>query len=115
VRPFIAPANSGHTRCRASSGDIQLLVGPASSFSRLAMKVRCSVRATSLGWLRWRVQPGASAGLRRSSVPSASIWSMSRRFSSSDPSHHTTRSGRVVRATSSTQASAGVIFSPVPH
>ena len=31
------------------------------------------------------------------------------RLSSSDPSHHTTRSGRVVRATSSTQRSAGVM------
>ena len=54
VRPFITPSNSGPTRWRASSGDIQLFVGPASSFWRLAMKVRCSVRATSEGWLRCR-------------------------------------------------------------
>jgi hypothetical protein len=54
VRPFIASSNRGHTRWRASSGDIQLFVGPASSRVRLAMKVRCSVRATSEGWLRCR-------------------------------------------------------------
>ena len=54
VRPFIAPSNSGHTRWRASSGDIQLLVGPAASRVLLAMNVRCSVRATSEGWLRCR-------------------------------------------------------------
>ena len=35
-------------------GAIQLLVGPASSLSRVQMKVSCSVRATSWGWLRCR-------------------------------------------------------------
>ncbi len=54
VRPFIAPSKSGHTRWRASSGDIQLFVGPAASRVRLAMNVRCSVRATSEAWLRCR-------------------------------------------------------------
>ena len=67
--------------------------------ARLAMKVRCSVRATSDGWLRWSVQPGAAVGCSRRSVPSATMPSTRRRLSSSDPSHHTTRSGRVVRAT----------------
>ena len=109
VRPFITPSKSGPTRARASEGAIQLLVGPASRLSRLAMKVRCSVRATSEGWLRWSVEPGAAVGCRRRSVPSATMPSTSRRLSSSDPSHHTTRSGRVVRATSSTQRSAGVM------
>ena len=37
------------------------------------MKVRCSVRATSEGWLRCRVQPGAACGFERMSVPSASM------------------------------------------
>ena len=59
VRPFIAPSNRGPTLARASAGDIQLLVGPAPSRERLEMKVRCSVRATSEGWLRWSVEPGA--------------------------------------------------------
>ena len=38
----------------ASSGAIQLLVGPASSWLRVQMKVTLSVRATSLGLLRCR-------------------------------------------------------------
>ena len=54
VRPFIAPSKSGHTRWRASPGDIQLFVGPAAPRVRLAMNVRCSVRATSEAWLRCR-------------------------------------------------------------
>ena len=37
-----------------AAGAIQWLVGPASSLSRQQIKVRCSVRATSLGSLRWR-------------------------------------------------------------
>jgi hypothetical protein len=38
----------------ASIGAIQLLVGPAASFSREQMNVSCYVRATSEGWLRCR-------------------------------------------------------------
>src|SRR5260221_547546 len=37
------------------------------------MNVRCSVRATSEGWLRCRVLPGAAVGSRAIRVPSASI------------------------------------------
>jgi hypothetical protein len=37
----------------ASFGSIQLLVGPASSFVGVQMKVRCSTRATSLGFEWW--------------------------------------------------------------
>ncbi len=54
VRPRIAPSNSAPTLVRASRGSIQLLVGPVSSFWDEQMNVRCSVRATSLGSLRWR-------------------------------------------------------------
>ena len=54
VRPRMAPRKSPPTRDLASFGSIQLLVGPASSLSREQMNVSCSVRATSLGWLRWR-------------------------------------------------------------
>src|SRR6266540_1550336 len=109
VRPFITPSKSGWTRFRASSGDIQLFVGPASSLRRLAMNVRCSVRATSVGWLRCRYDPGAFSGWWRSRVPSPSISSTRRSFSAAEPSHQTTRSGRTVFSTSSTQRSAGVI------
>jgi len=54
VRPAIAPRNSPPTFSLASSGAIQLFVGPASALSRVQMKVTCSVRATSLGSLRCR-------------------------------------------------------------
>jgi hypothetical protein len=54
VRPFIEPLKRGRTFAAASAGDIQLLVGPASSFFSLQMKVRCSVRATSDESLRCR-------------------------------------------------------------
>ena len=54
VRPRIALLSSAPTLCLAPSGSIQLLVGPASSFSGVQIKVKCSVRATSLGLLRLR-------------------------------------------------------------
>ena len=49
VRPRIDPSNSGVIVARISAGATQLLVGPASSSRSEAMKVRASVRATSLG------------------------------------------------------------------
>ena len=58
VRPAMAPSNSLPTFSLASAGAIQLLVGPASSWRRVQMKVSCSVRATSLGSLRCRMQSG---------------------------------------------------------
>ena len=54
VRPFIEPSNSAPSFLYASSGAIQLLVGPASSFVGVQMNVSCSTRATSFGLLRWR-------------------------------------------------------------
>ena len=54
VRPFIAPSKSGVSFARASSGAIQLFVGPASSLFAVLMNVRCSVRATSCDALRCR-------------------------------------------------------------
>ena len=47
-------SNSGVSFARASSGGIQLFVGPASSLFAVLMNVRCSVRATSCGALRCR-------------------------------------------------------------
>ena len=58
VRPFMQPSYRGRTFAIASAGAIQLFVGPASSFLSLQMKVRCSVRATSVGLLRWKKQFG---------------------------------------------------------
>ena len=54
VRPFIEPSKSAPSFAYASSGAIQLLVGPASSFVGVQMKVRCSTRATSFGFERCR-------------------------------------------------------------
>jgi hypothetical protein len=54
VRPFIEPLNNAPTFCFASAGAIQLLFGPASACCAVQTKVRCSVRATSLGSLRCR-------------------------------------------------------------
>src|SRR5438093_1449955 len=111
VRPFITPSKSGPTRARASEGAIQLLVGPASRLSRLAMKVRCSVRATSEGWLRWSVQPGAAVGCRRRSVPSATMPSTSRRLSSSDASPTRVPAGAAIIDLSSSTVLPGLVDS----
>lgn len=47
VRPFIEQVKISPPHRYPSSGDIQLLFGPASSFLLVQMKVKCSVRATS--------------------------------------------------------------------
>ena len=52
VRPRMAPSSSAPTLNFAASGSIQLFVGPTSSLFGVQMKVKCSVRATSLGLLR---------------------------------------------------------------
>ncbi len=49
VRPFIAPSNRPFSSARSSAGGRQLLLGPASTSSSDAMKVRSSTRATSDG------------------------------------------------------------------
>src|ERR1051326_4382014 len=98
-------SNSGRIFCSASDGDIQLLVGPASSGSSEQMKVRCSVRATSCGLERWRKQLGKCSWFTRMRVPSETIWSIRRSFSASLPSHQTRLSGCVKRETSSTHSS----------
>ncbi len=54
VRPRMLPSNRGVIVARISAGATQLFVGPASSSSSDAMKVRPSVRATSLGCERAR-------------------------------------------------------------
>src|SRR5579864_4824096 len=105
VRPRIALLKSGRILCSASVGDIQLLVGPASSGFSEQMNVRCSVRATSCEFERWRKQFGNFSSLTRRSVPSETIWSIRRSFSLSLPSHQTTLSGCVKLETSSTHCS----------
>ena len=49
VLPFITPSYMGVSIAFISLGSIQLLVGPASFFSRQQMKVLSSTLATSLG------------------------------------------------------------------
>src|SRR5215472_7896744 len=114
VRPRMAPSKSAPTLCFAASGSIQLLVGPASSLAREQIKVRCSVRATSFTELRWRLQFGYVFSFSVMESPARSISSVMRRYSVSEPSQYTMRSGLVSLAASSTQFSRGVanLFSP---
>ena len=52
VRPIMLSFAMALSFLYISSGSIQLLVGPASSFLLLQMKVLPSTRATSLGFVR---------------------------------------------------------------
>src|SRR6185295_20107756 len=58
VRPFMHPLKSPFRVFRISKGLTQLFVGPAASFDSEQINVRSSTRATSLGSLRARKQPG---------------------------------------------------------
>ena len=49
VRPRMEPVKSCLIRLRMTSGSSQLLVGPALSLESEQMKVRSSMRATSVG------------------------------------------------------------------
>src|SRR5215470_8966382 len=106
VRPRIEPRYSSAMRAFMSSGAIQLLVGPASRGSTEQMYVRSSTRATSLGSEAHQNEFGFFVGSSRTRVPAATSSSVSRSHSSGEPSHHTTRSGRVSSATSATQDSS---------
>src|SRR5262249_17370080 len=106
VRPRMAPCRMAPAAALASAGAIQLLGGPASSRSGVQMKGSCSVRATSIGGLRWREELGYRREFSGNSDPSRSIPSMSPLYSSFEPSHHTTREGRVTSAACSTHFSA---------
>ena len=99
-----APCEQARSRAFISDGSIQLLVGPASAGWTLQMNVRSSTRATSEGSERARKLPGRFSGLSGISVPASTSSSHSRRYSSSEPSHQTTRSGRVRRAVSITHS-----------
>jgi hypothetical protein len=104
VRPRIEPRKRSVSRPRISAGGRQLLVTPASSSFSEQMKVRSSTRATSPGSERARNEFGRTPSASFSKVPpSTSSWHMAW-YSSSDPSHHTTRSGWVSSATSATHA-----------
>ena len=90
VRPFIAPSKSGRTLFFPSSGDIQLFVGPASSFSRVQMKVSLLGAGHIVGIAAVQVTVRVSfAGLSSVNVPSASISPRGVSFSASEPSHQT--------------------------
>ena len=70
-----------------SLGSIQLLVGPASSFLTLQIKVRSSTRATSLGSDRARKLLGRFSGLSLVKVPASTNSLHKRSYSSCEPSH----------------------------
>src|SRR5690606_13254010 len=93
VRPRMQPLNSLPNVSRISAGAIQLLVGPASSSRSEQMNVRSSTRATSLGSeAAWKLL-GRLA--RRVNVPCSTRRLVRRTHSSSEPSHHSIRSGWV--------------------
>src|SRR5438552_3637580 len=102
VRPRMQPSNRRSSVWRISRGSIQLFVGPASSLSWLQMKVRSSMRATSLGCDRARYEFGCSFSFRRMNVPALSSSAHNRSYSAREPSHQWMRSGLERRATSDT-------------
>jgi hypothetical protein len=106
VRPRIDPSKSGVRVARISAGLAQLLVGPASSSRSEAMKVRASVRATSLGCERARYEPGRHSGLSLMSLPSSTCWRRRASFSAREPSTQWMRAGCVSAAISSTHAAS---------
>ena len=105
VRPRMLPSNKPLRVSRISDGSCQLLVGPASCSRSEQMKVRSSTRATSEGSERARKEFGRISGFSRVKVPPSTMAWVSRSHSASEPSHHSTRSGLVSAATSSTHSS----------
>src|SRR5689334_11753503 len=104
------PLNSALILARASSGAIQLLLGPASSRFFVQMNVRCSTRATSDGCEYAMWQPGKVVWLSFLSSPDFSRVCFSLSSSAGEPSHHWILSGVVSLRTDSTQsATAGAI------
>src|SRR3712207_3378289 len=105
VRPRMQPRYRSVITAFISVGSIQLLVGPASRWSREQMKVRSSTRATSVASEAAQNEFGFFVSSRRTNVPVATSESVSSTHSSSDPVHQCTRSGWVSSATSRTQES----------
>src|SRR4051794_36694937 len=87
VRPLIQPFIRRLRIDFICFGCIQLLVGPASLFNLLQIKVLSSTLATSLGWLKHAKQPGRFSALSLINVPFWTSFSHRYRYSSSEPSH----------------------------
>src|SRR4051795_11184124 len=104
VRPCIDPRKRDSSSSRISAGGRQWFVGPASCSRSEQMNVRSSTRATSAGSEVAQYELGRLASLNLVNVPlSTKSWAR-RSYSSADPSHHSTRSGVVRAATSSTHS-----------
>ena len=93
VRPRIQPLKTLRRVSFISDGSTQLLVGPASSSLIEQMNVLSSTRATSFGFERAKNELGRSSGFSRMNVPFSTRSSANSFHSSSEPSHHCTRSG----------------------
>jgi hypothetical protein len=106
VRPRMEPANRPLSLAFISAGSIQLLVNPASRSSFEQMNVCSSTRATSFGSEKAAKELGKISGFSRTNVPDSTSPSVSRVFSASEPSTHTTSAGCVSSCTSRTQASS---------
>src|SRR4051794_19895966 len=103
VRPRMHPRYRSVIVVFISAGSHQLLVTPASDSSSEQMNVRSSTRATSSG--SEAAQNEFGLAVSRTNVPASTSFVVVRSHSSSEPSHHTTRSGEVSSATSRTQES----------
>src|SRR5688572_13708446 len=87
VRPRIAPSNFFFRIAFISTGDIQLLVGPASPLAREQIYVRSSTRATSDGCERARNEFGRFSAFNFVNVPASTISWHKRSYSACEPSH----------------------------
>src|SRR4030042_3564431 len=86
VRPRMQPSKRAINFSFLSAGFTQLLVGPASDLLREQIKVRLSIRATSLGSERLRKQFGRFSSFRRMKVPLSTISLQRLLYSSCEPS-----------------------------
>ena len=86
VRPRMEPANRPRSFSFICAGAIQLFVNPASRSFSEQMKVCSSTRATSAGSENAAKDLGNRFSFSRVRVPAATSSSVSRVFSSSDPS-----------------------------
>ena len=80
----------------------------------MQMKVRSSTRATSSGSEAAQNEFGFFDSFSLTKVPASTSCVVMRSHSSSDPSHHTTRSGVVSSATSRTQDSSSAFAVGAP-
>src|ERR1700731_34211 len=93
VRPRIASLSMPWSFEYIPAGSDQLLVGPASAFVGVQMKVNCSTLATSFGFERCKYDRGAFFSFSLINTFCFNDSEMRKSFSRSDPSHQKIFSG----------------------